>query len=249
MSVKVSSWVWEHSKTKGTARLVLLALADIANDDGEVVAYKRSQRHLAKKVKAATSTVRDNIETAVALGELEIIDQGDGRQQSNYRILMRVPESGTLDSDTPAPESGTQGGSNPAPCPPESGTQGAAPPAPHHDVLIPSSLVPMTSAPLALVPDEGPDDDELFEMFWKSYPRKVDKPGSKRAFKRALKVATVSEIGAGLRAWKAYWTDPEFIPHPKTWLNQQRWNDEVPEPRNPMPASADTITRWLGAAQ
>lgn len=34
MSIKVMTEVWESSSTKGGARLVLLALADYANDDG-----------------------------------------------------------------------------------------------------------------------------------------------------------------------------------------------------------------------
>jgi len=35
MSVKAMTWVWEHSQHKGSALLVLLAIADMANDDGD----------------------------------------------------------------------------------------------------------------------------------------------------------------------------------------------------------------------
>jgi hypothetical protein len=34
MSIKVMSQVWEHSTRKGTRLLLLLALADFANDEG-----------------------------------------------------------------------------------------------------------------------------------------------------------------------------------------------------------------------
>jgi len=34
MSAKMTSIVWEHSKATGAHRLVMLALADLANDDG-----------------------------------------------------------------------------------------------------------------------------------------------------------------------------------------------------------------------
>jgi hypothetical protein len=34
MSVKVMSWVWDHSRAEGTDRLVLLAIADSAEHDG-----------------------------------------------------------------------------------------------------------------------------------------------------------------------------------------------------------------------
>jgi hypothetical protein len=36
-----------------------------------------------------------------------------------------------------------------------------------------------------------------------------------------------------LERWKEYWdyseTEPRFIPHPATWLNQERYKDEPPE--------------------
>jgi hypothetical protein len=101
-------------------------------------------------------------------------------------------------------------------------------------------------APLALVPFAEPDPDELFELFWASYPRKVGKPGAKKAFLKAIKRASVAEIGAGLKAWKASWTDPDFIPHPQTWLNRDGWNDQLPAPKAaPMPKAADTIMEWV----
>jgi hypothetical protein len=37
-------------------------------------------------------------------------------------------------------------------------------------------------------------------------------------------------ILAGLERAKLGWrdTEPEFVPHPATWLNQERWLDELP---------------------
>lgn len=32
------------------------------------------------------------------------------------------------------------------------------------------------------------------------------------------------------------WQDPQFIPHPKTWLNDGRWMDERPTMRREIPA-------------
>lgn len=65
-----------------------------------------------------------------------------------------------------------------------------------------------------------------FADFWAAYPRKVGKGGAEKAFAAAIaKGATVAEIAAGLnrQAWPA---DPQFIPHPATWLNQRRWLDD-----------------------
>jgi uncharacterized protein YdaU (DUF1376 family) len=65
-----------------------------------------------------------------------------------------------------------------------------------------------------------------FADFWAAYPRKAGKGAAEKAFAAAIaKGATVAEIAAGLnrQAWPA---DPQFIPHPATWLNQRRWQDD-----------------------
>jgi hypothetical protein len=89
----------------------------------------------------------------------------------------------------------------------------------------------LSAAPVA-VPDADPLD-ALFDGFWKAYPkpRRVGKPTARAKFKAALKKATGREIADGLRKWVCYWearNEPQFIPHPSTWLNQERWNDEPP---------------------
>lgn len=68
-----------------------------------------------------------------------------------------------------------------------------------------------------------------FEAFWSAYPRKIGKPKAKAAFAAALRRTTgPPEIMAGLQPWIAAWTDPQFIPHPTTWLNRDGWNDKPP---------------------
>jgi hypothetical protein len=72
-----------------------------------------------------------------------------------------------------------------------------------------------------------------FEDFWAAYPRKIGKDAARKAFANAKKRAPIEAIAAGLNS--ARWpTDPQFIPHPATWLNQGRWQDDpdaiAPEP-------------------
>ena len=65
-----------------------------------------------------------------------------------------------------------------------------------------------------------------FADFWTAYPRKVGRGAAEKAFAAAIaKGATVAAIAAGLnrQQWPA---DPQFIPHPSTWLNQGRWQDD-----------------------
>ena len=70
---------------------------------------------------------------------------------------------------------------------------------------------------------------ESFEIFWKEYPNRVGKPDAMKKYKEQEH----SDIMGWLERWKEYWdyseTEPRFIPHPATWLNQERYKDETPE--------------------
>lgn len=75
--------------------------------------------------------------------------------------------------------------------------------------------------------------DPLFDRFWQAYPRKVGKPKAMKAFAN-LRVTeeTLSQMLAAItQQTKALgWEDKskwKYIPHPTTWLNQRRWEDEM----------------------
>lgn len=70
---------------------------------------------------------------------------------------------------------------------------------------------------------------DLFERFWDVYPRKIGKGAAKIAFEKASKKELPETI---LQVAEAYANKPDlpdlqFIPHPSTWLNQERWNDDL----------------------
>ena len=75
--------------------------------------------------------------------------------------------------------------------------------------------------------------DERFNEFWQLYPKKIGKKAARQAWMRlkpnkelfdkiieAVKTQKLSE----------QWTkeNGKYIPHPTTWLNQGRWDDELP---------------------
>jgi hypothetical protein len=71
-----------------------------------------------------------------------------------------------------------------------------------------------------------------FDDFWAVYPRKVSKQGAIKAWK-AAKITTelVERIVEDVKRrcateWKS--AEVQFIPHPSTYLNQRRWEDETP---------------------
>ena len=76
--------------------------------------------------------------------------------------------------------------------------------------------------------------EEHFNHFYQQYPRRVGKGAARRAFIAATKKASPEKIEAGLAAAKAAWkdarTEQEFIPHPATWLNGERWADDLGSP-------------------
>lgn len=74
--------------------------------------------------------------------------------------------------------------------------------------------------------------DEMWQEFWKEYPRKSGKGGAEKKFKKiAPSEELFAEMMSALHLAKQteQWTkdkDKKFIPYPVTWLNQQRWEDE-----------------------
>lgn len=68
-----------------------------------------------------------------------------------------------------------------------------------------------------------------FETFWDAYPRKVAKKDARVAFARVnpdMELFTrMLEAIAAQRVSKQ-WRDG-FIPYPATWLNGERWADEI----------------------
>jgi len=75
-----------------------------------------------------------------------------------------------------------------------------------------------------------------FESFWKAYPRKIDKGKAKTRWEKicnkpAKERPTWKQIRLAIHEQKKTerWQDPKYIPHPTTWLNQQRWLDDPKE--------------------
>ncbi|MGP3708517.1 hypothetical protein [Gordonia paraffinivorans] len=75
-----------------------------------------------------------------------------------------------------------------------------------------------------------------FDEFWSIYPRKVGRKAASSAYAKAIK-SDVSE-DALIAAVKAYaeamkGSDPKFIAHATTWLNQGRWDEYTDNPSTP----------------
>jgi uncharacterized protein YdaU (DUF1376 family) len=72
-------------------------------------------------------------------------------------------------------------------------------------------------------------EDPLFDRFWSLYPRKVSKSGAQKAWKAATKKIDPLVIieGLELHLQDLIEKPKQFIPHAATWLNEERWADEL----------------------
>ncbi|MFF5273760.1 helix-turn-helix domain-containing protein [Streptomyces sp. NPDC000133] len=87
MSSDAREWVWEHSSSRGTARLVLLSIADRVADE-QCIAWA-SLTSLAERANASRSTVRDALDRLLDSSELEQVDDLVGPQRSTvYRLPL-----------------------------------------------------------------------------------------------------------------------------------------------------------------
>lgn len=100
----------------------------------------------------------------------------------------------------------------------------------------------------------------LFDEFWKAYPRREGKGKAREAFSRVVANGTQPEIlvSAAARYASHHFrmkTEPKYIAHPTTWLNQERWEDDyiselaaqdaAPKPPPPHCGRCDPANRWI----
>ncbi|MFD5134000.1 helix-turn-helix domain-containing protein [Streptomyces olindensis] len=88
MSSDAREWVWEHSSSRGTARLVLLSIADRVPD--EQCAAWASLSSLIERTNASRTAVRDALDKLITSGELEQRDDLQGPQRSTVYRLTRA---------------------------------------------------------------------------------------------------------------------------------------------------------------
>lgn len=76
-----------------------------------------------------------------------------------------------------------------------------------------------------------PMDSPLFIAFWQAYPRRIAKGAARIAFAKSLAFADGNTIVQAAIAYAAHCVEmkieQKFIPHPTTWLNSERWDDDL----------------------
>ncbi|EIT0545563.1 helix-turn-helix domain-containing protein, partial [Escherichia coli] len=216
-------------------KLVLIKLADNANDNGECWP---SYQHVADQCEVSRSTVKSHIRALEEMGLLKREFRRKGElNQSNVFYL-------TLD--------------NAQQIQPESGGAGAAPRTYHsfEPVNEPKNIMfEHVRTECEKTPDRHEETDKAFEeIFWCAGMRKAGKKNAASAFRtqfrewRKTTRGTASEFATMLaediacRLGKQFGFDRLL---PSSYLNGQRWNDEKPETIQPQskPSSAITVSK------
>lgn len=107
----------------------------------------------------------------------------------------------------------------------------------NYETKTPGADAPVLDLAVPEPPPTGPAHQATLEFaeFWDAYPRKAGKQAARKAWDRSVKkVSNSYEITEAARRFR---DDPnrvdQFTPHPATWLNQGRWEDD------PLPARTD----------
>lgn len=74
--------------------------------------------------------------------------------------------------------------------------------------------------------------EKQFDKFWQAYPKKVSKKEAQKSWKKINpslelfeKILKALEMVKQTEQWKK--DNGKFIPYPATWLNKERWTDEI----------------------
>lgn len=76
---------------------------------------------------------------------------------------------------------------------------------------------------------ESESNTSAFALFWEAYPKKVGKKDAKKAFGKVTVDVQVLIAAVQRQKLSSQWCKDggQYIPNPSTWLNQERWLDEL----------------------
>ncbi|MFJ7267275.1 hypothetical protein ACIQV3_11520 [Streptomyces sp. NPDC099050] len=84
MTLDAQAWVWDHSRSRGNVRVVMLALADATTDSTATV--RMGTTEMVRRVNAHKTTVLAAVDAALESGELEVETPAAGSRATTYRI-------------------------------------------------------------------------------------------------------------------------------------------------------------------
>jgi DNA-binding transcriptional MocR family regulator len=183
-------------------KLVLLMLANHCNDHTRQC--NPSQKLLSEECSMGLSTLKNHINALEEAGYVETVNVYKDNIQRPNQYLLKFSSSQNL--ATPPSVSG-----------------------------YPPSQNLATEPEFKNRKEPVEQGNPLFVSFWKLYPKKTNKEFAKRVFAKLrvdqeLSDKILRSLSIQIRTvWKD--KDAQYIPHPSTWLNGKRWEDEIAAPQ------------------
>lgn len=253
MCAEATGWVWRHSEYEGKTLIVALAIADVVND-AHGYQFWMAISGLQKKTRIKSSTtIHTALNQMKVDGVLEIVEAGvNTRKPVCYRWLAGVDpaEGGSArppKKTPPKPRTTPTIGHVPESTTPIVGhVEDPTTPMVGHDMANgwPSTW-PMighntevvtevdTEVPLKIFPVQSLDEE--FEIWWKLYPRKIEKPKARKSYttRRVNAKAPAEDLLKSVRnyAKATQGSDPTYIKYPASFLNKHwaEWLDGPPD--------------------
>lgn len=203
MSFQAMAWAIKQKAGDSGCRLLLLVLSNYADED-----YRAwpSQKTLMGDTGMSERTVRDKTNWLVEHGLLaiETTKHAFGTKLT-YTLNPPAEFAGPHRQNTVYPPAETA--------------------APHRQNL---QNPPAKSAANTIIEPITKDSIVGFEKFWLACPRRIGKEAARKAYEKARKTTSDSELLEGIRRYAATRAgqDEQYTVHPATWLNQGRWADE-----------------------
>jgi hypothetical protein len=241
VSVQAIGWIFDHENTTtGTARLVLLSLANHAGSTPNEGGWESwpSIATIAREANVArVRTVQDILSRLERDGLIVRVMNGapDARLRGNRRPnLYRIVVAGVSQNVIPDDDLGVT----------RSDARGVALRQVGVSLSDAKDELALISLEPSLEPSEEPRVVFGFDAFWIAYPRRVAKRAAQLAWKKAITRAEPEQIIAGAARFLVDPNrDPTFTPHPASWLNDDRWLDEALPPRRTTTKNAASLDR------
>lgn len=217
----IPNWLMERAEISSSAKLCYARLCQFAGEDGKC--YPK-QSTIAESLGVTERTARTLVNELVSFGLISI--ERAGLQSPNeYRFLDH--EWIAMDSEDDTNSSGpnrkfSAGVHRKNSSSPEENQS-------EDNINTPPIRIPEENASLPAVVESKIDPQ--VESLYKTYPRKVGKVTAIKAIQKALRSHTYDfliEATAAYAQAVAQWDETKlgYVPHPATWFNQQRFNDD-----------------------
>ena len=206
MSHYMTALAMKQEGLKPATKIVLYWLADHHN--GETGKCFPSLARLCKVTEMGKTALVGHLDTLEKLGLIERLRKYDnnGAFKSTDYVLTLKDDTLVRNTDNPCSD--------------------FTPP------LVRNANTNLVSNNLGSKPYTSSKDDEVnyyFDQLWQMYPRKVGKGQARKAYVSASKKIDFFDLLPKLEAYVSTLDgkDKQYMPHLATWLNGERWADEV----------------------